>query len=353
MTKELISYQDMQGLAEHFIKSGLFKDSRDLSQAIVKIQAGQEMGLPPFAAMSGIAIIKGKPTIGAGIMAASIKSSGKYDYIVREQTDTICKIEYFQGKNSIGISEFSKADAVRSELWNKDNWKHYPKNMLFARAMSNGVKWYCPDVFSSPVYVPEELEEVTPVNISYEVVENENTEQNLVHQEQKEIELIEQTTIIDPIEEVNNTDTKEALKEVMKKYNGLTKTNQEYKLAIQDKIEEFLKADLKDFNAAASDINNVPGLMDLAATFTGLINHPVYSDKLEEALEVHSSCIRQKEKAKQVMKDFVKAPDLDVIKELKIEHQKALDTDPALRKKVKDIEELLSKVLPVDDLPPF
>jgi hypothetical protein len=30
--------------------------------------------------------------------------------------------------------------------------------MLFARAMSNGVKWFCPDVFNgNAVYVPEEL----------------------------------------------------------------------------------------------------------------------------------------------------------------------------------------------------
>lgn len=29
--------------------------------------------------------------------------------------------------------------------------------MLFARAISNGVKWFCPDVFEMPVYTPEEL----------------------------------------------------------------------------------------------------------------------------------------------------------------------------------------------------
>ena len=29
--------------------------------------------------------------------------------------------------------------------------------MLFARAISNGVKWFCPDVFAGPVYTPEEM----------------------------------------------------------------------------------------------------------------------------------------------------------------------------------------------------
>jgi hypothetical protein len=33
--------------------------------------------------------------------------------------------------------------------------------MLFARAMSNGVKWFTPDIYESPVYVPEEMESAT------------------------------------------------------------------------------------------------------------------------------------------------------------------------------------------------
>ena len=35
--------------------------------------------------------------------------------------------------------------------------------------MSNGVKWYTPDVFAGPVYVPEEMETVTQ-DVSHEVV---------------------------------------------------------------------------------------------------------------------------------------------------------------------------------------
>jgi len=29
--------------------------------------------------------------------------------------------------------------------------------MLFARAISNGAKWFCPDIFGGPVYTPDEL----------------------------------------------------------------------------------------------------------------------------------------------------------------------------------------------------
>lgn len=43
--------------------------------------------------------------------------------------------------------------------------------MLFARAMSNGVKWFTPDVFRGPVYVPEEMPEVTIDVVHEEVIE--------------------------------------------------------------------------------------------------------------------------------------------------------------------------------------
>ena len=44
-----------------FVKSGFFADTRDQAQAIVKILAGQELGISPIASMTGVYIVKGKP----------------------------------------------------------------------------------------------------------------------------------------------------------------------------------------------------------------------------------------------------------------------------------------------------
>lgn len=148
---------DIISIGKAFAESGMFQDTKTAAQAIVKIQAGQELGIPPFAAMTGIHIISGKPTIGAGLIASTVKGSGKYDFRVLENTDKVCKIEFFQGKESIGISTFTIEDAKKAGT---KNLEKFPRNMLYARAMSNGVKWYCPDVFSGPVYVPEEMQEV-------------------------------------------------------------------------------------------------------------------------------------------------------------------------------------------------
>lgn len=170
MSNEIVksSLTEIMSIGKAFAESGMFPDIKTAAQAVVKIQAGAEMGIPPFAAMSGIHIIQGKPTVGAGLMAANVKGSGKYDYRVTESTEKICSIDFYQGKEKIGNSTFTIEDAKKAQTKNIDK---YPKNMLFARAISNGVKWFCPDVFAGPVYVPEEMQvENTIVDVPHTVV---------------------------------------------------------------------------------------------------------------------------------------------------------------------------------------
>lgn len=148
---------DLARLGNMLAQSGFFTDSRDAAQAGVKVLAGLEMGIGAFSAMSGIHIIKGKPSIGAGLMAAGVKRHPKYDYRVRRHDATGCEIEFFQEGESIGVSSFTSDDAKAAGLLGNDNYKRNPKNMYFARALSNGVRWYCPDVFDVSTYTPEEL----------------------------------------------------------------------------------------------------------------------------------------------------------------------------------------------------
>lgn len=150
-----VSIQELSTIAKAFFESGMFTDTKSAAQAMVKIQAGQEVGIKPFAAMTGIHIILGKPVIGAGVIASRIKASGKYDYKVVEMTEKNCSVDFYQGNEKIGNSSFSIEEARKAQTKNIDK---FPKNMLFARAISNGVKWYTPDVFDGPVYVPEEMD---------------------------------------------------------------------------------------------------------------------------------------------------------------------------------------------------
>jgi hypothetical protein len=166
-TVTTINTTDIMNISKAFYESGMFTDIKSVAQAMVKISAGQEIGIPPFAAMTGIHIIQGKPTIGAGLIASRLKGSGKYDYRVVEASEKVCSIDFYQGNTKIGNSTFTIEDARKALTKNIDK---FPKNMLFARAISNGVKWYCPDIFSGPVYVPEEMTSVTE-EVSHVVVD--------------------------------------------------------------------------------------------------------------------------------------------------------------------------------------
>lgn len=148
-------FDTMQRVAVVLHESGYFGDVKSKAQAIIKVMAGAELGLPPFASMTGIHIIQGKPALGANVIATLIKNDPRYDYRVVELTDTVCRVEFFEQGQRCGVSEFTAQDARKAGTKNMDK---YPKNMLFSRAISNGAKWFTPGIFGgSPIYTPDEL----------------------------------------------------------------------------------------------------------------------------------------------------------------------------------------------------
>lgn len=155
------SMDDLERMASLFAASGFFKDSKEAAQCGVCILAGVEAGFDAFASVTGVHIIQGKPTFSANLMATAVKRSGRYNFRVLEHTDDVCKIAFFERWGSewqeVGQSSFSLDDAKRANLLSNPTWKNYPRNMLYARAMSNGVRWYAPDALGVNAYTPEEL----------------------------------------------------------------------------------------------------------------------------------------------------------------------------------------------------
>jgi len=158
----------MFALAKACSASGFYKDAKDPNKAIVKMMIGHELGIGPGASLSGIYIVQDKVVLSSNLLAGLVKKSGRYDYRVKLlDAEKGCVLEFFevqetpQGKKltSIGTSEFLKADAERAGLLNKPGpWKQYPKNMYFARALSNGQRMFAPDLSAgTPVYTPNEL----------------------------------------------------------------------------------------------------------------------------------------------------------------------------------------------------
>lgn len=210
MTNQLALRDDMSlsELGKVFVESGFFQDTRQASQAIVKVLAGRELGFGPIASMTGVYVIQGRISMSANLLAAAIKRTGKYNFLVKEMTDAVCKIEYrekIDGKwEVIGVSEFTAADAKRAMTKNMDK---FPRNMLYARAMSNGARWYCPDVFGGPVYTPEEMgadvtEDGEVIHASFIDAPTESTEP-----ETPPMRVVEPPAVVDNVRTSNITPT--------------------------------------------------------------------------------------------------------------------------------------------------
>lgn len=174
-------------LASSLAASGMFKDARQAEQAFGKILYGRDLGLSPTQAMSGLHIVEGKVETAAVMMGNFIRAREGYDYraawiketpaarqgerAVREvvylDEDTAsdlrpvvgCAIEFTVDGKLRGVSPFTQEDALKAGLASKKNYQGYPRNMFFARAMSNGCKWLVPEVLNGlPVYVEGEIE---------------------------------------------------------------------------------------------------------------------------------------------------------------------------------------------------
>lgn len=177
----LKSIDDLTSLGEVFVRSGLFTDARDAAKAMVKILAGRELGMAPFASMTGVNIIQGKPALSANIMAAAIQRSGTHRFTVTKMADDEVAIAFFEKVDGEWIScgpdsTFAEKDAMKAGLAFNAMHKKFPRNMKYARALSNGARWYCAGVFGGPVYVPEELgavvnEEGEIINVPSTVVD--------------------------------------------------------------------------------------------------------------------------------------------------------------------------------------
>ena len=158
-----VNIDELKRLGIMLATSGYFEANAKadvaVAQMCVKVLAGRELGFGPFASVNGIHVIKGKPAVSANLMAAAVKGNPRYDYRVRQMDDDGVTLEFFEIANSkresLGVSSFTRDDARKAGTQNMDK---FGRNMMFARAMSNGVKWFCPDVFDgNVVYVPEEL----------------------------------------------------------------------------------------------------------------------------------------------------------------------------------------------------
>lgn len=144
--------------------------------ALAAIYMGLELGLPPMAALRGIAVINGKPSIYGDLALAVVQASPAYEWheelLDEKNMAAMCRVKR---KNNPKPFEaiFTKADAEKAGLWNKPGtWQNYPKRMLAMRARGFCLRNGFSDALSG-MHLAEEFEGVV---MEAEVIKPNHTE---------------------------------------------------------------------------------------------------------------------------------------------------------------------------------
>ena len=130
---------------------------------LAAVQMGQEVGLKPMAALQGIAVINGRPSIWGDAMIGLVRQSPLCEYIKEEfNHDTMTATCTAKRIGEPAQSrEFSAHDAETAGLWTKPKpspWFHYPKVMLKHRARGFCLRDLFPDVLKG-LSLGEEMED--------------------------------------------------------------------------------------------------------------------------------------------------------------------------------------------------
>jgi len=159
MTKALIVTPDrwnmLLSIAQEMYESRAFGVTR--GEAATKLLFCLEYGLPLSAANQGLYVVNGRVAAMGQIAAAELRKHPDYDYTIERLDDKGCTIAVSRHGEVIGTASFTEEDARRAELIDKDNYRHFPSDMYFNRAIGRAMRRFAPDALSMTVYTPEEL----------------------------------------------------------------------------------------------------------------------------------------------------------------------------------------------------
>jgi hypothetical protein len=127
---------------------------------MLAVGLGQSMGLSPAESLYRIAVIKGKPTASAELIAANVRKAGHKLRVQTDEAGMRVKASIFRADDP----EFEHA-VIRDLAWaqqmgldRNDNYKKQPLTMLQWRAITAVARLACPEALYGVSYTPDELE---------------------------------------------------------------------------------------------------------------------------------------------------------------------------------------------------
>jgi hypothetical protein len=156
MTNALVPYSDIEKMASAISASKLF-GVKSPNEAIALMLIAQAEGMHPATAARDFHVIQGRPALKADAMLARFQQAGgKVEWKVYTDAEVTGIFSHPQG-GSLTVS-WTLKQAREIGLAGKDNWNKYPRAMLRARCISEGIRSVYPGCVVG-VYTPEEVED--------------------------------------------------------------------------------------------------------------------------------------------------------------------------------------------------
>jgi hypothetical protein len=145
---------DLERMAGAVAKSNLF-GIKTADQALALMLVAQAEGMHPATAARDYDIIQGRPAKKAeAMMRDFIRSGGSVKWAALTDDRVTATFAHPQGGEVEIDWDMKRAQAAG--LGGKDMWKKYPRQMLRARVVSEGIRTVCP-MATGGMYVPEEV----------------------------------------------------------------------------------------------------------------------------------------------------------------------------------------------------
>lgn len=163
MSNELIPISDIERMAAVVAKSGLF-GVKSVEQAAALMMIAHAEGLHPATAAMDYDIIQGRPAKKPQAMLRDyLRAGGKVEW--HEHTDERVAATFSHPAGGSVRIEWDMKRAMQAGLGGKDNWKKFPRQMLRARVISEGIRATYPGA-TGGMYVPEEVADMEPRDIT-------------------------------------------------------------------------------------------------------------------------------------------------------------------------------------------
>lgn len=159
MSNDLVPYSDMEKMSVVIAQSKLF-GMKTPQEALALMLIAQSENLHPARAAMEYHIVQGRPTLKADAMLSRFQNAGgKVEW--KSYTDEECIGVFSHPQGGAVTITWSIAMATKAGLTKNPTWRTYPRAMLRARCISEGIRTVYPGV-SVGIYTPEEVSDFVP-----------------------------------------------------------------------------------------------------------------------------------------------------------------------------------------------